>query len=216
MPWEKVNWGKIEILSGSQITVTGEAKEDIRTQIAHFSVSVTASDDDKQSAINQVNQTMTDILEKVKNFGLEEKDIQTQNISTSKTPPPPDQKAWRASNSISLTLRDVDQASSLADLLNQTDATNINGPRFSLDNTTSSKAKLLEAAVNDAREKAEIVADASGRKLGKVLTVSEGGSQPPIYRSLEMAVSSDESVPTPVEPGSQTVYATATVTFELK
>ncbi len=29
MPWDRVNWGKLEMLPGSAITVTGEAKQQV-------------------------------------------------------------------------------------------------------------------------------------------------------------------------------------------
>jgi uncharacterized protein YggE len=67
----------------------------------------------------------------------------------------------------------------------------------------------------DARAKAERLAMAGGRKLGKVLTANEGYSvQPyPLYR--EMGVGKADSS-APVEPGSSQMTKTLTVVFELK
>jgi uncharacterized protein YggE len=226
VPWDRVNWGKLEMLPGSAITVTGEAKQDLQTQIARFTAGVTAENEDKQTAIDEVNQKMAAIIAAVKDFGIPEKDIQTQMISVYQTEDQPvgilplsaartTVKKWRASNSIEIILRNPDQASALADLLNTTEATNIYGPSFSIDDTEAAELELLQKAIDNAREKGEEIAKASGRKLGKVLSVTEGtGYVPgPLYRAL--SVGGEGAAPTPVEPGTETLTKTVTVVFEL-
>lgn len=221
IPWRFVNWGKIELLPASTITVLGEASLEEKSQIATFTVGVTAINDDKETAVSEVNQIIGEIISAVKTFGIAEEDIQTRSLSVHQV-----QEAfidddeinrvklgqWRANNTIEITLRDVNKASALADLLNESGATNVYGPNFSLDDTQDSKVILLEEAINNAREKAEKIAEASGRKLGKIITVTEGSQQSSgIFRGLEMADGG-----TPIEPGTETVYQTATVTFELR
>lgn len=215
MPWSRVNWGKFEMLPGSAITVTGEAKEQISSQIAHFTAGVTVTGENKQTAINEVNQNMEQVIEAIKDFGISETDIQTQNVSVHQYEEPRTVvKKWRATNSVEIVLRHVDKASALTDLLSEMPATNVSGPRFTLDDTQQAEVDLMKAAIDNARQKAEAIAKASDRKLGKVLTVDEGTqSQPgPILRTMEAGLGAG----TPIEPGTETVYKTVTVTFELK
>jgi len=216
IPWEHVNWGKISILPASTITVTGEAKKDELPQIANFSASVTATNVNKQTAINEVNTQMTKIIQAVKDFGIDQKDIQTQQVSVYQTKEErlSVKDVWQASNSISIKLRNINQASALTDLLQQSNTTNVYGPNYSLDDTTQAQVDLLSKAIDNAREKAEKIAVASKRKLGKIITVSEGGTviPGPVFRSMSVA----ETISTPVEPGTETVYQSVTVTFELK
>ena len=221
IPWDRVNWGKLELLPGSAITVAGEAKQDLSVQIARFTAAVTAEHKDKQAAIDQVNQKMTAIIKAIKDFGIEDKDIQTQTISVNQV----DERSirtfsagnysWQAGNSIEIILHDINQASALADLLNSTEATNINGPRFSVDDTQSAETDLLQAAIDNAREKGEVIAKASKRQLGKILTVTEqtGYIPAPVFRSADLETITP---PTPVEPGTETLTKTVSVTFELK
>ncbi|MFC1627118.1 SIMPL domain-containing protein [Patescibacteria group bacterium] len=229
MPWHNVNWGKFEMLPGSAITVTGEGKLTLKNQIARFSATIHSTHEDKQQATEEVNQTMEEIIQQVKDFGIPEKDIQTQHVSVYKQEKPrvliypapeidTDDNKWRASNSIEIILRNVDQASDLANLLQSSKATGVNGPRFSLDDTDDSEQELLTAAINDAREKAEVIAKASNRKLGKVLTVSESGSSPNIFRAMmpEAGGGGEMATDVPVEPGSTKTTKTVTVVFELK
>lgn len=225
-PWSNINWGKIEFLPGSTITISGQADKEERSQIARFSVGVMANGDTKEAVTNEVNEKVTKIIQAVKNFGIPDEDIKTENISVYESPqveiliypPVPRESApWAANNTISVILRDVDRASALADLLNASEANQVNGPTFSLDDTSQAEAELLKEAIEDARKKAEIIAEASGRRLGKIITVTEGGSAMPIlYRGLEAAVDSGGVVPTPVEPGTETVYKAVTVVFELR
>jgi uncharacterized protein YggE len=154
----------------------------------------------------------------IKDFGIEDKDIQTQTISVNQVNEPPARTAvrsWQASNSIEIVLRDINQATVLVDLLNATEATSIHGPRFSVDDTQSAETDLLQAAIDNAREKGEIIAKASNRKLGKVLTITEQGSYipAPILRSADLETIGS---PTPIEPGTETLTKAVSVTFELK
>lgn len=219
IPWRLVNWGKIETLPASTITVTGEAKSEEPTQIARFSVGVNAQGDTKESVTNEVNTKMADVIQKIKDFGIPDEDIRTQNISVYEnqgleiqTFPPQKTSPWTANNSVSIVLRDITKASALSDLLNQTGANQVSGPSFSLDDTSAAEAQLLRDAIDDAKEKATKVAESSGRRLGKIITVTEGAGSSPVF-ALDSAVRS--SAPTPVEPGTQTVSKSVTVIFEL-
>lgn len=220
IPWRLINWGKIEILPASTITVSGEAHLEEKSQIATFTAGVTAINDDKETAVSEVNQTIDEIINAVKAFGIAEEDIQTRNLSVNQTQEAfiEDERRkvelgqWRANNTIEITLRDVDKASALADLLSESGATNVHGPNFSLDDTQDSEVVLLEEAIDNAREKADTIAKSSGRKLGKIVTVSEGSQQSSgIFKSLP-----EVGGGTPIEPGTETVYKTVTVTFELR
>lgn len=225
-----LNWGKVEFLPASTITITGEAKGDKKSETASYSVSVSASNDDKQTATDEVNKKMNEIISKVKDFGIQDKDIKTQNISVQENqgieimtycvdcPDKSQIKKWQASNSIEIKLEDASKASAFTDLLNSTSATSVYGPNFGLTDVNESSDELLEEAINDARTKAEKVAKAAGRRLGKVITVSESGGYGPIYPMTMEAKGrgGDTSIPTPIEPGTQTVYKSVTVVFELR
>ena len=231
LPWDRVSWGKFSILPGSTITVTGESKQDISSQIASFNVGVTATNQDKQKALDEVNSKMTALLNAVKTFGIANDDIKTQNVSVYQStlpypepliyPPsrtPSGLMTWSASNSIEIKLRKIDRSSEFTDLLNKSGATSINGPNYSIDDTTKTQIELLSSAIENARKKADEIAKASGRTLGKAVNIIESGSSypGPLYLEASRGIAVDtKSVPTPVEPGTQTVYKSVTVTYEL-
>lgn len=190
------------------ITVTGQAREQVKNQVARFQVSVSQTNKDKATAVEAVNNEMAKIIKAVKEFGIEEKDITTQNVSVVEIDRP---KQWQASNSLEIILRDVNQTSALTDLLQGFSLAQMSGPSLSVDDTNTAEADLLTQAVDDARQRAEKVAVASGRKLGKVITVAEAGGVYPVYR-----MEADLKASAPVEPGSTEMSRTVTVVFELK
>jgi uncharacterized protein YggE len=220
IPWSRVNWGKLELSPASTITVTGEAHAQEKSQIATFTAGASALNDDKQTAVNEVNQKIETLINSVKDFGIPGEDIQTQRLSVRQKEESYLEEGvrkvrkgqWKASNTIEITLRDVDKASELADLLTESGATDVYGPRFSLEDTQEAEVELLEEAINNAREKADKIAKSSDRKLGKIVTVNEDGRQ--TFGAIRLPESVGGGVP--IEPGTETVYKTVTVTFELK
>lgn len=195
------------------VTVTGEAKSEQKTQVATFNAGVMVISDNKESAVNEVNTKMEAIIASVKNFGVEAKDIKTQNLSIYQQEQPRTGE-WRVSNDISIKLRDVDKATDLTSLLTASGATSVYGPSFTVDDTGQAESGLVEQAIKNAREKAEIMAAASGRKVGKVVKISEGYSAPGLYPMAERSMAGGGGAP--LEPGSQTVTKSVTVVFELK
>lgn len=221
IPWKNITWGKLQLLPADTVTVAGEAKSQQRSQVARFTAGVNAVNDDKQVAINEVNRKVEAIIAAVKEFGIKAEDIKTQSLSVYQRQESyyeeGRQKArpgqWDVGNSIEITLRDVDRASALASVLTRSGATNIYGPNFSLEDTTEAQNALIDEAMKNARKKAELMAQAAGRKIRRVVSVAEGGvsAQPPVILRMEGGGGG-----APVEPGTGTVYKTVTVVFELE
>ncbi len=233
------SWGEVAVRQAPSITVSGYAELREQNQIARFTAGVSETDPDKQTAVDAVNSEMNAIIEQVKNFGIAEEDIQTQNLSIYEMEPPvfetmraqglavqpeasvdggpsESESVWQASNSIEIILRDVDRAGELTDLLAGTGATNVYGPQFSLDDREIAQDTLLQAAIENAREKANRIAESSGRRLGAIENVVEGsGGYGPIYPMYAMD-GRGGALEASVEPGSTEVSKTVTVTFSLK
>ncbi|OGV97101.1 hypothetical protein A2W24_00130 [Microgenomates group bacterium RBG_16_45_19] len=223
IPWDQITWGKFALVPADTVTVIGEAKTEQQSQIATFTAGVTAVNDDKQKAVDDVNQKVESLIQSVKDFGIPEADIKTQNLSIYQQEEPvtvggrertqPGQ--WRVSNDVSIKLRQIEKTSELTDLLSASGATNVYGPNFTVDDTAQTELDLVDQAIKNAREKAEAIAQASDKKVGEVLNVTETGAQSPV---LMYAAGRDMGGGggAPVEPGTSTVYKSLTVTFELK
>ncbi|MFH1235440.1 MAG: SIMPL domain-containing protein [Parcubacteria group bacterium] len=221
LPWRLVNWGTFAWRPASTVTVVGEAKQEVQNKKATFSVGVNVVKDKKEQAIDEANQKITAITEAVKNFGIPAPDIKTQNISIYQEEESYTEAGrqkqrlgqWRVNTSIEIVLRDVGKASGLTDVLSKSGANSIYGPNFTQEDNPEGNNALLSTAISDARKKAYILAKAAGKTLGAIITLSEGTTLQERSMQFEgggVGGGSD------MQPGSETVRKTVTVTFSLQ
>lgn len=224
LPIKKIEWGKIRWQEPETITVVGQAKSIQKNQVASFSAGVDSVLNDKEKAVSEVNTKVAELIEIVKKFGIDEKDIKTQNLSIYQQEESYYQDGaqrtrkgqWRVNNTIEIKLRQVDKASELTSLLTSSGATNVYGPNFSFEDTSGAEKDLFELAMKDAKEKAEILAKASGRKIGKIVNVVEGSNNSSLsfYEAKTMDAMGGGGAP--IEVGSGTISQSLRVMFELK
>ncbi len=90
-----------------------------------------------------------------------------------------------------------------------------------LDNPAAAESEARAKAVAQAREKAKVVAKAGGFRVGRLLSIEEGGYMP-YYAKQEMAYGMggadiDMAAPAPlIEPGSQDVTITVQLRYEIR
>lgn len=218
LPWQKTNWGKLQLLPGNTVTVLGEAKTNEKNRVASFSAGVNIVNDNKDVAVKEANEKIELLVKSIKDFGIKSEDIKTQNLNiyqNEETYYDTDNRQksrpgqWRVSNSIEIKLKDSERAQELADLLTKSGATSVYGPNLTLEDTKDIENSLIKEAIEDAKKKAENIATSSERKLGKVLTVTEGFQTGGVYSSLDRGGGGG------IEPGTSTVNKTVTVVFEL-
>jgi uncharacterized protein YggE len=122
--------------------------------------------------------------------------------------------AYSASNSVSVT-SDTGDAAGLIDAATAAGANQVSGPGLTSSNTEELYRQALAKAVDEARARAQVLAKASGRQLGEITAIVEGGAtQPPLPYAAERAL--DASVDTPIVAGTQETTATISVTFSLR
>lgn len=214
-------------IKNNTVSVSGYADTNVANQVASFSAGVSATHDKKETAVKEVNDKIASLTNAVKLFGIPAEDIKTESInvyqqlesyydynsdgtSTQKSRP----GQWNVSNSISIKLRDVEKATKLIDLLTNSGATNVYGPNFSVVDVSEAENELIGLAIENAKIKAAEIASKSGRRLGKIISISENssGSYFPVYmmdRGMGQGGSS-------AEVGTSSVSKSLFVTFELK
>lgn len=236
------HWGSLEMRPASTVTVTGTAKKDQANQIASFTAGVESIEPSKEAALGKVNEAMNQLIAKVKDFGIKAEDIETTQanvyqdteyinqvegstgtgVTTMMYPQPPQpSKAvkgdWRATNLVTIKLREVSRADGLLSILNNSGANNVSGPNFNLEDAQASSDQLLTEAVANARFKAEQIATANSQKIGKIISVSENGYYGGYETAMPMmALSRTKDVAVAnLEPGSSQTSKSVVVTFEL-
>jgi len=233
--WFNPNWGRLELGQPATLTVTADGTQ--TNQIATFYAGVVANNPDRDAAVSTVNEQMAELIRQVKEFGIPDEDIKTENITVYEYtesppyilmeesaaepaifPPPParkGEKVWQASNNITITLRDVSRATALATLITNTGATTVSGPNFTIDDSTVLDRQLLQQAMQDAREKAELLLAGTGQRITRIITIYENEAYTPYPLSAQSRATDASETAVPVEPGSQTITKSITVIFEI-
>jgi uncharacterized protein YggE len=193
------------------ITVTGNGSITTVPDRASFSFTVDSRAATAKAALAQNAEAAAAVIAALKNAGVASRDLQTGQVSLS--PQLSDDGTtvvgYAASNSVTAATA-LAKAGALVDAAVGAGATGVSGPSFTRSDADSLYGDALKAAVANAGDKAKTLAAASGLTLGAVQTVVEGSQAPPVVYSAGKAA---DAVATPIEPGSQSIDATVTVTY---
>jgi uncharacterized protein len=169
-----------------------------------------------REALARNSARMERVLAALEAAGVAEKDLQTQDVSVwpQYETTGRDAVGYTARNSVTVTIHELDKAGAVIDAATRAGANEVSGPTLSSSGREQLEAQALEAAVDNARKKAETLAQAAGVGLGRVTGIVEGGGTPgPVVLETARA-SADKAVP--IEPGQEEVQATVTVTFSIE
>jgi uncharacterized protein len=202
----------------AMISVTGEATISVAPDQAQIDGGVTTEAKTAREASDANNAAMGKVLQALKGAGIAEKDFQTSRLSLQPQSAPNRSGpvvivGYRASNHVTIRLRDVTKVASAIDTLVGAGANDIGGINFMV----SQASKLLDdaraQAIADARRKAEIYARAAGVTLGAPLSITEDGAPGPVFRGKMVA---GMAAAAPVAQGEETLAVTVSVAWAIK
>jgi uncharacterized protein len=195
------------------ITVTGLGTVESVPDEASMSFGVTTHATTAKAAVDANGEAMRKVLNALRQAGGRE--IATEWVSVYPTSNGEDGRitGYSASNSVSATT-DAGDAAALIDAATAAGANTVSGPGLSASNAEELYRQALANAVAEARERAEILAKASGRSLGAISAIVEGTASSPMPYAERLAA--DAAASTPIVPGEQETAATVTVTFDLR
>jgi len=207
-----------QVIPPAAISVTGEATVSVPPDLAEIDGGVTSEAKTAREASEANNAAMGKVLQALKGAGIEEKDIQTARLSLQPQSAPnrsgPSAIAgYRASNRVTIRVRDVTKVASVIDTLVGAGANEIGGINFVVSQASKLLDEARERAVADARRKAEIYARAAGVTLGAPLSISEEGNSAPVpYRRMAAGMAASA----PVAQGEETLAVTLSVSWAIK
>lgn len=203
------------------ISVMGEATVSAAPDLAQIDAGVATDAKTAKEASDANNAAMGKVLLALKGAGIAEKDYQTSRLSlqpqyaTNRSSGASPVVSFRASNRVTVKIRDVTKVAGIIDTLVGAGANDIGNISFEV----TQASKLLDdargQAVADARRKAEIYARATGVTLGAPLSVSEGGGPVPLLKG-RMATAPMAAAPAAVAPGEETLSVTVSVSWAIK
>jgi uncharacterized protein YggE len=207
-----------QVIPPAAISVTGEATVSVPPDLVEINGGVTSEAKTAREASEANNAAMGKVLQALKGAGLDEKDFQTSRLSLQPQSAPnrsgPSAIAgYRASNRVTIRVRDVTKVANVIDMLVGAGANEIGGINFVVSQASKLLDEARERAVADARRKAEIYAKAAGVTLGAPLSISEEGNSAPVpYRRMAAGM----AVSAPVAQGEETLAVTVSVSWAIK
>jgi len=210
----------------AMISVAGEGKVNAAPDIAQLSFGVqTGRQPTAQGAMEMLAEDMNSIVDAVKALGIEDKDISTQYLNLNPAYDWLDgrqvERGFEASQSLIVKVRDLDQISDVLDAAVSDGANQAGSVSFTIDDPAELQAEAREEAIQDAEEKAKVLADQLGVRLGKIRNFSEGYSGMPPMPHMERAMTMDAAVggemvkAVPLPAGEQEVQITVSITYEV-
>lgn len=212
-----------------QIAATGPVVEltivenvEAEPDIATVSAGVTTQARTAVEAMRTNAQSMTAVVNRIKQLGVAERDIQTSgiNLGAMYDYDQPNQRqvfrGYQASNRVSVKLRNIQRTGEVLDALVAAGATDLGGPDWGIDDDTAARAQARRTAMEKARAQALDYARMAGHADARLLEINESmvSSRPmPMMAQMARAEAADAS--TPVQPGMVQAGVVVTVKYEL-
>ncbi len=202
-----------------QLQVEGQSQR--APDVATIDAGVVTRDADANAAMRANATRMQAVLAALKHAGVAERDLQTASISLQPqyvydNNQPPKITGYEARNSVIVRLRDMARLGDVLDALVRQGANQITGPALSVDKPEAALDEARRAAIRQARERAELYAQAAGLKVRRIVSIAEtaANSRPPRPMPMRYAgIAAPEA--TPVASGENTLSVDLDVRFEL-
>ena len=206
------------------ISVSGIGEVSAEPDMATIQIGVNTKADTAQAALDANSAATAKAIATLKKTGIADKDLQTSTISLY-----PDYRydqedreqklvGFRATNSLTVKIRDLDNAGKVLEAAVGSGANQVQGLSFGFEDPKPLVNDARRKAVEDARAKAELYAAAAGVKLGDVLVIGEPGVQiaQPRARTALARIEADVATAPPVQAGESQLRATINIVYGIK
>mgnify|MGYP000999237643 CR=1 FL=1 len=200
----------------AEVTVTGTATVNLPADTATLQVGATMKDKSAAEAQAQVDEVIRTMLTSLEELGIDKADIKTSNYSEEYGAIRQAQPVYNASNSLSVTIRKLDQVAAVIDAATKAGANQIYSLSFTASQSADAYNKALERAVEDGQAKAEVLAKAAGRTLGALEDMKAEqifGDAYGIMNRMDFGMAASEKAT--IVTGDVSVSASVTLTYEL-
>jgi len=208
----------------SGLTVTGMGMVGADPDVVEINLGVEVIAKTVESANEKASASMSRLQKVISRYNIDDNDLKTSRFNVSpqynyRNESGPEIIGFRVTNTVTVKFRDMEGIGSFID-----DAVSIGGNSirinniyFKVEDSDGYFDLARKLAIENARKKAELFADAAKVELGSVIQISESSNvaNPTPRMSLEMASPSSSSV-TPISPGQQDISIQVSVTFEIR
>lgn len=208
------------------IAVSGMAEQEVAPDMAYIDVGINVRADDAETARTQEAQIASQIRRALLGLAITDNDLQNtsyylyQEYKVDRNGVRTADK-YVLDSSIKVTVKDLDKLSQVIDNVVEAGATNISNITYALSTQNIIHRQLLATAVENARDKAAVVANAGSRTLGNMLSAdinSFDGGTIVAYGANKLRSTTnlaEDGVATKLSPGKIKLNARVQVVFSL-
>ncbi len=203
------------------IEVSGTATVTVEPDIASFSIQVSEKADTTSEAQQKANVKLNTLLTTLKDANVQDKDLKTTMVSLRPNYEYIDNKqvltGQVASQTVSVTVRDLKNLGSIIDSLGQVSGITLNSISFDKEDKREAQSEARDMALANALSKAEQYARQVNMSTTSPITISEYSvaSNPYNPRMMSMAASAYDMA-TEISPGTLTITSTVSLVMEMK
>jgi uncharacterized protein YggE len=203
-----------------EVSATGEAAR--VPDLAIISAGVVTRQTTATAAIQENAARMERVLSALKRAGIEERDLQTSSINLNpeyryQENRAPQLVGYTASNQVSIRFRDIRNTGKILDALVAEGANQINGPTLTIDKPEAALDEARLKALANGRARADVYARALGRRVARIVSISESGGSSPVPPPMPMMMEARaQSADSKILPGEQKLQVTLSIVFDLQ
>jgi len=221
-----------EVKANKTIKASGRGVVYAKADVAVVDFSVKQEAKKASQAMQKGSRKMNAIISALKGMGILAKDLKTTGFSlrpryeyrrseSGQFIPYPGKRVlvgYEAEQTLQVKIRDLDKVGKIIQTATSLGANQAGSLRFVIDNPESLKDKARAEAIAKAKERAQSIARQLGVKLVRVVSFNEAGQRPvyPLYKEMEAEGGNQEAAPPQVEPGTNKIEVSVTITYEIK
>jgi uncharacterized protein len=202
------------------ISVSGTGRVVISPDLADIRLGVSIDAPTVQEARDKAAAAMNAVIASLKQLHIADRDIQTTTLSLSpvydypRDGEKPRLTGYNLTNAVVVTIRDLDLVGDAIDGALAAGGTTLDGVSFRVSDQAAAERQARQAAMAEAKAKAQTLASAAGVTISGVASISETSAPVPypIYYGGARDLAPAE-VATPVQPGTNEVTVTVSVVY---
>jgi len=205
------------------MSVNGIGRVTIVPDIATINIGVRSESEVVTDALDGNTAQANAIARVLKQLGIEDKDIQTSNFNiypSERYDPMTGQVEGRffvVENTVNVTVRDLSSLGQVLNAVVEAGANSIYGISFNVDDRSAAVAEARELAIQEAKAKAEVIAEAAGVQLGEIININVyEGSMPVSYYDAKGGAFMAEAAAVPIAAGTLTIIMECNLTYAIK
>jgi hypothetical protein len=203
------------------MAVSGTGRVTVVPDIAAINIGVRSEAEAVTDALDTNTAQANRISRALQELGIEEDDIQTSNFNvypSDRYNPMTGQVEGRyfvVENTVNVTVRDLTSLGAVLTAVVEAGANNIYGINFNVEDREAAVAEARKLAIEDAKAKAQAIAEESGVELGEIISISVySGYTPTIYYDAKGGAYSEAAVP--IAAGTLSITMEASLTYSIK